>query len=201
MLETCAKCGNHGWDKIIKDGHITCPKCNHTWKFKSLPLFVLSGCSGVGKTTTAIHIMQKSDSVVVLDADVFVGVQNATTAEDYKRRVDTIEHISKDIMQSGKAVMWTMAGNLDMLKGSYHANFFDGIRCLVLTVDEDALRYRMTHGRGITDNGWIDGSVGYNQYLLSHNTIGDLEYEKLDITDKTPEEAADAVIEWLTKYL
>ena len=92
MLETCAKCGNHGWDKIIKDGHITCPKCNHTWKFKSLPLFVLSGCSGVGKTTTAIHIMQKSDSVVVLDADVFVGVQNATTADDYKRRVDTIEH-------------------------------------------------------------------------------------------------------------
>jgi hypothetical protein len=59
----------------------------------------------------------------------------------------------------------------------------------------------MINGRGITDSGWIEGSVGYNQYLRTHNTLGELSYETLDITNKTPAEVADAVIEWYKKYL
>ena len=55
----------------------------------------------------------------------------------------------------GKPVLWTIAGNLDMLPRSYNTRFFNGIYCLVLTVDDDALRDQMTNGRGITDSGWI----------------------------------------------
>jgi hypothetical protein len=201
MIGICGKCGNHKWDKIVKEGRVICPECNHSWNYISLPLFILSGCSGVGKTTTGIELMQRQNDVVVLDADIFCGVQNASTEDDYRKRVDTIESLSRNISQSGKPVLWTMAGNLDMLPKSYNTRFFDGIYCLVLTVDEDALRDRMINGRGITDSGWIEGSVGYNQYLRTHNTLGELSYETLDITDKTPAEVADAVIEWYKKYL
>jgi hypothetical protein len=201
MIGICGKCGNHKWDKIVKEGRVICPECNHSWNYISLPLFILSGCSGVGKTTTGIELMQRQNDVVVLDADIFCGVQNASTEDDYRKRVDTIESLSRNISQSGKPVLWTMAGNLDMLTKSYNTRFFDGIYCLVLTVDEDALRDRMINGRGITDSGWIEGSVGYNQYLRTHNTLGELSYETLDITNKTPAEVADAVIEWYKKYL
>lgn len=201
MIGTCVKCGNHKWDKIVKDGKVICPECNHSWSYIAKPLFILSGCSGVGKTTTAIEIMQKQTDVVVLDADIFCGVQNATTEEDYRRRVDTLESLSRNISQSGKPVLWTMAGNLDMIPTSYNTRFFSGIHTLVLTVDEKDLRHRMWVGRGITDSGWIEGSVGYNEYLRTHKNLGSLEYETLDITDKTPTEAADAVIEWFKKYL
>jgi hypothetical protein len=201
MIGICGKCGNHKWDKIVKEGRVICPECNHSWNYISLPLFILSGCSGVGKTTTGIELMQRQNDVVVLDADIFCGVQNASTEDDCRKRVDTIESLSRNISQSGKPVLWTMAGNLDMLPKSYNTRFFDGIYCLVLTVDEDALRDRMINGRGITDSGWIEGSVGYNQYLRTHNTLGELSYETLDITDKTPAEVADAVIEWYKKYL
>jgi hypothetical protein len=201
MIGICGKCGNHKWDKIVKEGRVICPECNHSWNYISLPLFILSGCSGVGKTTTGIELMQRQNDVVVLDADIFCGVQNASTEDDYRKRVDTIESLSRNISQSGKPVLWTMAGNLDMLPKSYNTRFFDGIYCLVLTVDEEALRDRMINGRGITDSGWIEGSVGYNQYLRTHNTLGELSYETLDITDKTPAEVADAVIEWYKKYL
>jgi hypothetical protein len=146
-------------------------------------------------------MMQRQNDVVVLDADIFCGVQNASTEDDYRKRVDTIESLSRNISQSGKPVFWTMAGNLDMLPKSYNTRFFDGIYCLVLTVDEDALRDRMINGRGITDSGWIEDSAGYNQYLRTHNTLGELSYETLDITNKTPAEVADAVIEWYKKYL
>ena len=59
-----------------------------------------------------------------------------------------------------------------MIPQSYNTRFFSGIHCLVLTVDEKDLRYRMSVGRGITDNGWIDGSVEYNAYLSSHSALG-----------------------------
>ena len=201
MIGTCGKCGNHKWDKIVKDGRVICPECNHSWNYVSLPLFILSGCSGVGKTTTGIELIQRQNDVVVLDADIFCGVQNASSEEDYRKRVDTLEALSRNISQSGKPVLWTVAGNLDMLPRSYNTRFFSGIYCLVLTVDDDALRARMTNGRGITDSGWIEGSVGYNQYLKTHNTLGELSYETLDITDKTPAEVADEVISWFNRYL
>lgn len=201
MIGTCKKCGNHKWDKMIKDRMVICPECNFSWNYISMPLFILSGCSGVGKTTTAIEIMHRETDVVVLDADIFCSVQNATTEDDYRRRVDTILSLSRNISQSGKPVLWTMAGNLDMIPKSYNTRFFDGIYCLVLTVEEDALRERMTVGRGITDSGWIEGSVGYNAYLREHSSLGELEYEKLDITDKSPSEVADEVISWYRRYL
>lgn len=201
MIGICGKCGNHKWDKIVKDGRVTCPECNHSWSYISLPLFILSGCSGVGKTTTGIELLQKQNDVVVLDADIFCGVQNASTEDDYRKRVDTLESLSRNISQSGKPVLWTMAGNLDMIPKSYNTRFFSGIYCLVLTVDDDALRDQMTNGRGITDSGWIEGSVGYNQYLKTHNTLGELSYETLDITNKTPAEVADEVISWFNRYL
>lgn len=201
MIGTCSVCGNHEWDKIVSEGKVICPKCNHSWNFISKPLFILSGCSGVGKTTTAIHMMQSQNDVVVLDADIFCGVQNASTNEDYRKRVDTLESLSRNISQSGKPVLWTMAGNLDMIPSSYNTRFFSGIYCLVLTVQEDDLRYRMSVGRGITDNDWIEGSVGYNKYLREHNSIGKLEYEQLDTTNKSPREVADEVVAWLHKYL
>lgn len=52
MIGTCARCGNYEWDKEVDGNVIRCPKCGNTWEFIKLPLFVLTGCSGVGKTTT-----------------------------------------------------------------------------------------------------------------------------------------------------
>lgn len=165
------------------------------------PLFILSGCSGIGKTTTAIEIMHHQTDVVVLDADVFGGIQNASTSEDYRKRVDTLESFSRNIAQSDKAVLWTMAGNLDMLPQSYNAQFFSAIRCLVLVADDETVKDHMINGRGITDVSWIEGSVGYNKYLREHDSIGELSYERYDITNKTPTEVAQAVMKWYRKYL
>ena len=201
MIGICGKCGNHKWDKIIKDEKITCPECNHSWSYLSLPLFILSGCSGVGKTTTAIEIMHSQTDVVVLDADIFCGVQQASTENDYRNRIDTLESLSRNISQCGKPVLWTVAGNLDMIPSSYNAQFFSGIHCLVLVTDENSLRDRMINGRGIADHNWIEGSVGYNKYLSEHDSLGELKFERLDITNKTPAEVAQAVIDWYQKYL
>lgn len=201
MIGTCSKCGSHKWNKTVKDGKVFCSDCGHSWSFKSLPLFVLSGCSGIGKTTTAIEIMHKTDDIIVLDADVFCGIQNAVSEDDYRSRMDTIEWLSRNINQSGKPVLWTIAGNLDMLHESYNSRFFSDIYCLALVADESEIRDRMTKGRGITDQGWIEGSVGYNEYFKTHNSVGKTNIETLDTSHKSPSQVADEVISWVNKIL
>lgn len=90
-----------------------------------------------------------------------------------------------------------MAGNIDKLLQVYHAQFFSEIRVLALTCGESALRKRMTEGRGIVDESWIQGSVAYNEYFRTHEKIGEVSFSTLDIDNKSPMEAAQSVLQWL----
>lgn len=201
MIGICARCGNCDWDKIVTKTTVKCPKCNFEWEYIRLPLFILSGCSGIGKTTTAIEIMKKTTDLVVMDSDIFCGVQHATSDEDYRQRIDAIEAISRNVNQSGKPVLWTVAGNLDMLPESYNSVFFDGIYCLALVADEATLREHMCVGRGITDKNWIEGSVAYNEYFKDHDSIGKQKFEILSIDGKKACEVADEVLQWIKSKL
>ena len=109
-----------------------CRECGAEWEFQSLPLFILTGCSGVGKTTTAIEIIRKKVDFVVFDADIFAGFINWNDEESCNSWVELIENISKDIMQSGKPVLWTMAGCLERLPKAYNSRYFSEIIVLAL---------------------------------------------------------------------
>ena len=199
MIEICSNCGNHEWDKEIIGNNLRCPKCGAEWEFRTMPLLILTGCSGVGKTTTAIEIMRRMVDFVVLDADIFAGVINWNDEESCNNWVELIANISKDIMQSGKPVLWTMAGCLDRFSKVYNSRYFSEVSCLALVTDEASLRQRMQDGRGITDDNWISSSWDYNRYFMEHTQVGDTKYEIFDISSKTPKEVADYVINWVQK--
>lgn len=110
MFEICPKCGNGEWNKSVSEDKmsVTCPICGASWENIPLPLFILTGCSGVGKTTTARKLMGQKD-FIVLDGDILF----TANEEEYMGWVECIEGLTRDIMQSGKPVLWTMAGNLE----------------------------------------------------------------------------------------
>lgn len=197
MIGICNKCGNHEWDKEVRDNKIFCPKCGNSWEFIKLPLFILTGCSGVGKTTTAMEIIRRKVDFTVLDGDMFFNIMPHETEEDYYEQVEQIGSLSKNLMQTGKPVLWAMAGNLDKLHRTYNSRFFQEIYCLALVCNEEVLRTRMQDGRGIRDAEWIQSSVDYNKYFKTYRQIGDMRFEIYDISEKSPAETADYVIEWV----
>lgn len=201
MIEICSNCGNYEWDKEIIENTLCCPKCGAKWEFISLPLFILTGCSGIGKTTTAIEIMRRKVDFVVLDVDILYGYVDWNDEESCKNLVETIANISKDIMQSGKPVLWAMAGLLDRLKTVYNSRYFSEIKCLALVCEDEALRKRMQEGRNITDENWLNSSSDYNRYFMEHDSIGDTAFETFDITGKEPDKVADYVVEWVHRSL
>lgn len=199
MLEICSKCGNHEWDKEVDGNTIKCPKCGYKWKFEKLPIYFLTGCSGVGKTTTAIELQKLTDEYVILDVDWLRNVAWPQNDEEENNLIEQIFYLTKDISQSKKAVVWTMAGGLNRLSRAYGKRFFSEIKVLALTAESETIRKRMTEGRGIDDAGWIQSSVDYNNYFRTHDILDDTKYDTLDCTNGTPAEIARKVLEWLRK--
>lgn len=199
MLEICSKCGNHEWDKEVDGNTIKCPKCGYKWKFEKLPIYFLTGCSGVGKTTTAIELQKLTDEYVILDVDWLRNVAWSQNDEEENNLIEQIFYLTKDISQSKKAVVWTMAGGLDRLSRAYGKRFFSEIKVLALMAESETIRKRMTEGRGIDDAGWIQSSVDYNNYFRTHDILDDTKYDTLDCTNGTPAEIARKVLEWLRK--
>ena len=201
MIGICPHCGSHAWDKEVAGNQVRCPSCGETWQFEKMPLFFLTGCSGMGKTTTGIEIMKQQKDFIVLDADMFYNIMPHETQEDYLDQIAQVESLSKNIMQSGRTVLWTMAGNLDKLNRVYNRRFIGEIYCLALVCDETELRRRMTEGRKITDESWVQSSVDYNHYFQTHTCLADMPFEVLDTTGKSVRQVAEYVIGWVQEKL
>jgi len=197
MLEICSKCGNHEWDKEVNGNEILCPKCGNRWEFKKLPIFFLTGSSGIGKTTTAKELQKMTDEFVVMDADFFHNIMWPQSLDDNYNMIEQIFRISKNIKQTGKMVVWTCAGNIEKLPRVYSARFFSDIRVLALTADPEVIRKRMTEGRKIEDEEWIKGSIDYNEYFRTYTILEDTKFDQLDCTNDAPSEVAKKVLEWI----
>ncbi len=197
MISICPHCGSNRWNKTATATHITCPECGHSWPYRRGPLLLLTGCSGVGKTTTATRLFGMTKAFAVLDADMFYIPDDSQLSS----MLEKVCNLSAAFNQQGTANLWTMAGGLDCIKDTYHRQFFSEIKCLALTCEPDELRRRMTEGRGITDERWLNGSREYNEYFRTHNELGDVHFDKLDITRLSPVEAAEQVLNWVKKQL
>jgi hypothetical protein len=72
MMNICYQCGIYRADKIIDpDGPVAaCPECGHRHRFAQLPLLIVSGASGAGKSTVCQILLGRLSQVVILDSDI-----------------------------------------------------------------------------------------------------------------------------------
>lgn len=192
MISMCPHCGSHRWNKASSKTHITCPECGHSWPYRQGPLLLLTGCSGVGKTTTAIALFQMHKDFAILDGDMFYIPDDS----QLNGMIEKVCNLSAAFNQQGKPILWTLTGGLDLIKDSYHRQFFTEVKCLALVCEPEELHRRMAEGRGITDEKWLEGSQEYNEYFRTHDHLGDIQFDKLDITHLSPAEAAIQVLRW-----
>ena len=72
MLNTCENCGRYSVDKIISDtgDSMTCKFCGYTQAIKRLPLFIITGASGVGKSATSREMFKNKENDIVMESDI-----------------------------------------------------------------------------------------------------------------------------------
>lgn len=106
-----------------------------------------------------------------------------------------------NISQSGLPVVLCGCGIPEQFEVCEARKYFTDLHYLALVCDTEALETRMRKGRGIADEGWIQSSVSFNEWLQKNAQNTSPAITLINTTNLTPEETAGKAEEWITGIL
>src|SRR6266852_902129 len=86
MFNDCPRCGAYSVEKTIDPSgpFAFCPSCHYAHPFLRLPLFIISGASGTGKSTICLALVPLLQECVVIESNHLWGVIPAPPAENFR---------------------------------------------------------------------------------------------------------------------
>jgi shikimate kinase len=204
MFNVCPKCGAYGADKMIvpEGAYAVCPNCSYRHKFIRLPLFVLTGASGVGKTTTGLALSSKTKDLVVMESDILLRDEFNDPASDYREYREMWLRVCKNISQAGKPVILCGVGLPAQFEQCIERRYFSDIFYLALVCDDGVLVSHLRKdraGRRPSTEEEIKGSVDFNGWLKNNAQNTDPPMALLETSNLTVDECAEAVLGWVSR--
>lgn len=204
-INVCPKCGAWEVEKRIvpmeNDWAVAvCAACAAELPFLRLPLFIVSGASGTGKSTVMHHLLHTLPGFVVLESDILWGTVPADGPNDYHSYYDLWLRMVKAIAQAGKPVLLCGTALPETIEDLPERRYIGRIHYLALVCDPSTQRSRLTSRPGWRNSGteeFLQAQTGFNQYLLNHATGMSPPMELLDTTEVPAEETASQVRRWV----
>ncbi len=172
MFNVCHNCGLYRVDKIIDPSgpYAICPECGYKHPFRQLPLLIVSGASGAGKTSVCKAMIGKLDNVVLLDSDILWRPEYNKPEDNYRDFFETWLRVAKNISQAGRPVILFGAGMgvPENIEPCVERRYFSDIHYLALVCDDDLLAQRLKARpawRGSGDQAYIETHVQFNQWF------------------------------------
>lgn len=202
MMNVCWNCGLYRADKVIDPAgpFAECPACGHRHPFRQLPLFVISGASGAGKSTVCQALLGQMREVVVLDSDILWRDEFNTPKDNYRDFFETWLRMCKNIAQSGRPVVLCGAGfgvpaNLEQC---VERRYLAAIHILAFTCTAELLTERLRGRpawRGCAEPGFIEAQLKFNQWFQAEasrpaSTIEAFDTTQVSIADTVAYSAA-----------
>jgi len=206
MFNACPNCGEYRVDKIIvpEEAYAVCPACNHRQKFVRLPLFVLTGASGVGKTTTCLALVTKAKDFVVMDSDVLWREEFDQPETNYRDYREMWLRICKNISQAGRPVILCGVGEPTQFEQCVERRYFSEIYYLALVCDDELLTAHLRkrpNRRGPSGDKHIREQVAFNHWLKDNAQCTLPPMALLDTTELTEDQSAEGVMRWVSDCL
>jgi hypothetical protein len=205
LFNVCSQCGLYRADKVIEvdaDGSFAvCPECGYRHPFLRLPLLIIGGASGTGKSTASARLAGKIPGAVVLESDILWNAYYADK-ERYAEYFNTWLRMCKNISQSGQAVALFGAG-LGVpgnIEGCVERRYFSRVHYLALVCDDDVLVERLRARpawRGSAEDEWLSSQSAFNRWYKEEASRGEPPVDLLDTTRKTVEESVLEVEAWI----
>ena len=214
VQHVCQRCGAFTADGPVGADEpgwalVTCPYCGYRTRFRRLPLFVVTGASGTGKTTTCEFLLHTFPDVVVLESDVLLAALKSFADEDIQHYWNHWVRLIVHLHQAGKPVVLCGTVQPRHLRSAPDRDGLDAIHLLALTCDDAELQRRLRARpvwRGC-DDAFISEHVKFNQWWRDRKGWEGREGEDalfadvLDTTEVSPERTADMVRTWVRKRL
>lgn len=206
MFRFCPACGDHRREKAV-DGStpaVVCPSCGHAEPFRRLPLLLIGGASGVGKSTVRRELLGRVTDATLLDVD---GMWEAPFGEvlgrfDYN---DFALRRCKLVAQNGRhvALFGAETGLPAVVEASIEHRYFSTTHHLALVCDEDVLRERLYDRSNWPDDTdrWttVDDQVALNRCYGRLGAAADSAVTAIDATARTVQEVGDEVPRWIER--
>ena len=204
MLNICWNCGLYCADKVVDPAgpYAVCPECGHKHPFRQLPLLIVSGASGTGKSTVCQQLLGALDELVLLDADILWQPAFNQPESNYRNFFETWLRMAKNIGQSGRPVVIFGAGLgvPDNLEPCVERRYFSEVHYLALVCAEETLQQRLQDRPAWRQSGqaeFIERQIQFNQWFAERGRDVPHPVDLLDTTDRSVQETASQVTDWI----
>lgn len=203
MLNTCVKCKKYSVNKQISlDGKLmTCPFCGYSQEIKRMPLFIVTGASGVGKSTICAELFQKEKDYIVMESDILWNDSFNVPENNYREYRELWLRMCKNISQIGKPVVLCGCAVPEQFEDCLERRYFSDIHYIAIVCDEDILYKRITEYRGYQDQEYVKGSNSFNTWLKENADKTKPNIEVLDNSHLTVDEAVKIVDKWIYGHI
>jgi hypothetical protein len=202
MFNTCPACGEYSLEKeIARPGVAICPDCKFEIQFRQLPLFVVTGASGTGKSTLALALTPRLSSVVALEGDILWHHRYWSPESGFREFNEIYLRLAKNIGQAGRPVLLFRPCIPEQIEQCSERRYFAEIHYLAPVCEDhvlverlkDRVTWRNTHSaeyvkQMLDFNGWLRARASDQLTLL-------------DTGQHTLAETADITTKWLDERL
>jgi hypothetical protein len=185
MFDVCPGCGLYNEAKIIEESTAICPHCQHRIPFFRLPLYILTGASGTGKTTLATQLTRELGGCICLEMDILWNESYNTPADDYRLFRNTWLRLAKNIMQSRLPVLLCESATPGQFEACPQARYFASFHYLALVCDNDVLAERLKlrpAWRNSSGETFVTSMQQYNHWFKENAANPDYDMHLLDTT-------------------
>jgi predicted kinase len=173
-------------------------------RWRSLPLFVVTGASGSGKSTLAHRLVGETDDVVVFDADVIWHPGYDTPADGYAAFRNLALRVAKHIGQSGRPVVLMTGGTPAQFEASPERRYFSAVHYLALTCEDSVLTQRLSSRpawRKSSTPDVLERERSFNQWLRENGPTTDPPMMLVNTSEVPEADAARTIRTWITAVL
>jgi hypothetical protein len=206
MMNVCYQCGLYRADKEIDPSgpFAVCPECGYKHPFKRLPLLIVSGASGTGKSAVCQRLLGTIHGAVLLDSDILWRTEYNTPGNNYRDFFELWLRICKNIAQSGRPVVLFGAGMgvPENIEPCIERRYFSQVHYLALVCADEVLAERLKDRpawRGTRTPEYIQEHAWFNNWFRSY--AGDPPMTRLDTTSATLEETARQAAAWIEETI
>lgn len=202
MMNVCFQCGMYHADKIIDPTgpFAVCPECGCKHLFKQLPLLIVSGASGAGKTAICRQLLGKITRAVLLDSDIIWRPEFNTPDSNYRDFFEIWLRLCKNISQSGRPVVLfgVGVGVPENIENRIERRYFSNVHYLALVCSDETLSERLHQRplwRGTREPVYREEHIRLNHWFKSYD--GQPTIQLMDTTNVPLEETARQVASWM----